>query len=193
MRKARQSQNERSDRELLDACLAGDEMAWQAMVERYERLIYSIALRSGLPEADAADVLQTVFIIVLRRLETLRDSDRFSAWLITTTQRECWRVRNGRQSERLDDVAEPVDPDVAYDDLVIAWEEAQLVHDALGRIGDQCRKLIEMLFLWDDRPSYQVVSAELGIAVGSIGPVRARCLKRLRTQLKSLGITEPTV
>ncbi len=80
------------DAALLSSCLAGDEDAWRTLVERYSRLAWSIALKSGLSEDDAADAVQNVFTITLRRLESLRDTERFSAWLITTSHRECWRI-----------------------------------------------------------------------------------------------------
>ncbi len=177
------------DAALLSACLRGDQLAWTKLVERYNRLVFSIALRSGLDEQDAADIVQTVFIIVLRRLESLQQPERFSSWLITTTQRECWRLRKSRQHSSLDSVPEQVDPEQDNDDRLIAWQEAQTLHQALSMLGDQCRTLIEMLFLREERPPYQEISAELGIAVGSIGPVRARCLKRLHQQLVTLGVT----
>ena len=93
MRQRRQDTEHHGDASLLAACLAGDQQAWDTLVERYTRLVYSIALKSGLGEQDAADVVQNVFTIVLRRLESLQQPDRFSAWLITTARRESWRFR----------------------------------------------------------------------------------------------------
>jgi RNA polymerase sigma factor (sigma-70 family) len=166
------------------------------LVERYSRLIYSIALKSGLDEDDSADVVQNVFTIVLRRLETLQQTERFSAWLITTSHRESWRVSRLRRAVPVplsDDVPEPPDPapDADTETLVTDWEQAALVHQALDRLGERCRRLIDALFLQDERASYESISETFGIALGSIGPIRARCLKQLRRHLDEMGVIGP--
>lgn len=181
------------DASLLAACLVGDEQAWATLVERYTRLIFSIARKSGLNEEDAADVVQNVFTIVLRRLEALQQPERFSSWLITTSHRESWRVGRGRLDTSSDDAIEPVDPQPPTDHQVIELEHATLVQEAVRQLDDRCRQLIESLFLADDRPSYDEISQHLGIAVGSIGPIRARCLKRLRAQLQTVGVVDASV
>ncbi len=178
------------DAALLRACLAGDQDAWTTLVTRYTRLVYSIALKSGLNEDDAGDVVQNVFTIVLRRLESLQQPDRFSAWLITTTHRESWRVRKLQRNHLLDDGVEPVDPDPTAEDLVVAWEHAGLIHQALDRLGERCRRLLHLLFLRDDGPSYETIATELGIAVGSIGPIRGRCLKQLKGYLADFEVVD---
>lgn len=178
------------DDALLAACLAGNEDAWSLLVERYCRLVYSIARKSGLDEDDAADAVQDVFTNVLRHLESLRDAERFSSWLITTAHRECWRIARAKTHVSLDGLKEPVDPDPSNDELVIEWEHASLMQQALRRLDDRCRHLLESLFLHEERPSYDAISSGLGIAVGSIGPIRARCLQRLRSHLADLGVDD---
>ncbi len=178
------------DAALLRACLAGDQDAWTTLVNRYTRLVYSIALKSGLNEHDAGDVVQNVFTIVLRRLESLQQPDRFSAWLITTTHRESWRIGKPRREHLSDDGVEPVDPDPTAESLVVEWEHAALTHQALEQLGDRCRRLLDLLFLHDAEPGYEVIAAELGIAVGSIGPIRGRCLKQLKGHLAELGVVD---
>jgi RNA polymerase sigma factor (sigma-70 family) len=191
MLRSREQIQDTGDADLLQACLAGDQRAWDLLVERYSRLVFSIARKSGLDEDDAADLTQDVFTIVLRRLESLQQADRFSAWLITTTHREAWRFRKMRRAVPESLPEETIDDDPAMDALVIEWEHAALVHEALGQLGDQCRQLLDLLFLRDDRPRYDAIATELGISIGSIGPIRARCLKRLRAHLSELGIDDP--
>jgi len=191
MRQLQQRSKHDTDAGMLAACLAGDQEAWDLLVERYTRLVYSIAFKSGLGEQDAADVVQNVFTIVLRRLESLQQPDRFSAWLITTTRRESWRIKKRQHETFLGDGVDPVDPDLSADAMVIEWEHASLVHQALQRIDDRCQRLLTLLFLQDTRPGYDVIAAELGIAIGSVGPNRARCLKRLKRHLAELGIVDP--
>lgn len=181
------------DAALLAACLAGDERAWETLVDRYTRLIFSVARKSGLNDDDAADVVQNVLTIVLRRLEALQQPERFSAWLITTSHRESWRVARGRLRTSPDDLAEPVDPDPLTEHQVVAWEHATLVQQAVGQLGERCRRLVEALFLSAERPSYEQISRDLGIAVGSIGPIRARCLKQLEARLEAVGVVDATI
>ncbi|HEV2529848.1 MAG TPA: sigma-70 family RNA polymerase sigma factor [Thermomicrobiales bacterium] len=180
-----------ADAALLAACLAGDQAAWDTLVNRYTRLILSIARRSGLNDEDAADVVQNVFTTVLRRLEALQQPERFSSWLITTTHRESWRVARLRLPVGGDDMPESVDHDPLSEEQVIALERATVVRRGLDLLDARCRRLITSLFLVPDRPSYEDVSADLGIAIGSIGPIRARCLKRLRGHMLDLGLTDP--
>jgi len=191
MRRGLHATQQDENARLLEACLAGDQQAWAELVERYTRLIYSIALKSGLNEHDAADVVQNVFTIVLRRLETLQQPERFSAWLITTTHRECWRLVKSHREVNIEDGVEPIDADPPADAQVVDWEHSALTHRALKQLGDQCQRLLELLFLTEPRTDYKSIGAELGISIGSIGPTRARCLKRLKRHLAELGIVDP--
>lgn len=188
MRATREHIENTSDADLVASCLEGDQVAWEELVNRYSRLIYSIAFKSGLNADDAADVVQNVFVTVLRKLESLRERDRFSSWLITTARRECWHYKSGKKEEILDEEFDVIDQSESTEDSVIAWEEAHLTRRAVDRLGDRCRKLLTTIFLTENRPGYNEIAIELGIAVGSIGPIRARCLKQLRTHISELGM-----
>lgn len=181
---------EQDDPVLIALCLAGDQDAWSELVRRYSRLVYSIAFKSGLDDDAAADLVQDVFTIVLRRLESLRETERFSAWLITTAHRESWRARKRQPEQALDKAIDPVDDDPTAAERVIAWEEASIVHRALAKLGGRCQRLVQMLFLQDPRPSYESIASDLGISIGSIGPTRGRCLKQLRGHIEQLGLTD---
>lgn len=178
---------EHDDRQLIDACLRGDERAWDAFVERYGRLVFSIALRAGLPASDADDVLQTVFAIALRRLETLRDAERVSAWLIRLTYRESWRMRKRqRRASVLDEnVADESEPTV---DELERVERQHLVRRALESLDSRCQELLTALFLESEAPSYEALAERLGMRVGSIGPTRARCFEKMQRELSDLGL-----
>lgn len=178
-----------SDPLLVRACLAGDDGAWNELVDRYGRLVYSIPRRLGLSEADAEDVFQNVFVTLLRSLGQLRDQTRLSAWLITTTRRETWRLgRTGaRRAEDELDESLPADDPAALDD-VLRWEREDGVRQAMLRLDGRCRELLTALFLEPATPSYEAVASRLGIPVGSIGPTRARCFKKLDAILRELGI-----
>jgi RNA polymerase sigma factor (sigma-70 family) len=178
-----------SDPLLVRACLAGDDAAWEELVDRYGRLVYSIPRRLGFSEADAEDVFQNVFVTLLRNLGQLRDQTRLSAWLITTTRRETWRLgrRGTRRAEDELDESLPADEPDSLDD-VLRWEREQGVRQAMRRLDDRCRELLTALFLEPATPSYEAIASRLGIPVGSIGPTRARCFKKLDAILRELGI-----
>lgn len=184
-------ENQPGDNDLLKACLTGDQDAWAELVERYHRLIFSIGRNQGLPPEDSADLVQNVLTIVLRRLETIQDRDRFSAWLITITKREAWRLyRHEPPFDPIDEV-HLVDGQSLPEDDVIAWERALLVRAAVDRLTDTCRLLVSALFFERHPVSYAELSARLDMPVGSIGPTRARCFAKLAAELASVGVVDP--
>jgi len=174
------------DAALVQACLAGQEKAWEELVDRYGRLVYSIPRRMGMSPTDADDVFQDVFATLLRYLGSLRDQSLLAAWLITTTRRECWR--RGRSAMRGVELTETIVDEAAtpFED-VDRWEREQSVRQAMRRLDDRCRDLLTALFLEPATPSYERIAERLGIAVGSIGPTRARCFRKLDAILRELG------
>lgn len=179
----------REDKALVEACLRGDASAWDELVERYGRLVYSIPRKLGLSDSDADDVFQVVFGIVLRRLETLRDVDRLSAWLIRTTYRESWRLGKRRRRERPDELPAGLSDDgEPTEEQTLALERQQLVRQALGQIDPRCRALLEALFFCADTPDYQAIAEKLNMKIGSIGPTRARCFQKLEALLRRAGL-----
>lgn len=179
----------RDDVALVQACLAGESGAWDELVERYGRLVFASARRCGLNAEDAEDVFQNVFLIMLRRLETLRDQARLSSWLITTTYRESWRLARSRRDATTAELDDQIrDTGEAPPEEVARLEREQLVHAALGRIDERCRNLLTALFLDAGEPSYEEISARFGMAIGSIGPTRARCFRKLERSLSEVGI-----
>ena len=97
-RLARDGQSSPSDFELLTACRAGDPEAWEVLVERYERLVFSVALRNGVTREEAADITQMTFIALLESIEKLREEQRVASWLMSVARRLAWRQR--RRSDR---------------------------------------------------------------------------------------------
>jgi RNA polymerase sigma factor (sigma-70 family) len=167
-----------TDRELLQACRRGNQQAWEQLVARYERLIYSVALRSGLSREDAADVTQTTFIALLDSMDRLRDDQRLPFWLMTVARRQSWRLRRRRGQEL------PLgDPGEATADPIDDWERTAVVHEALHRLAAPCRDLLVALYFDPSKPSYAQVAERLGRAVGGLGPMRGRCLERMRALL----------
>lgn len=167
-----------SDLELLSACRAGDQDAWELLVERYERLVFSVALRNGMSREEAADITQMTFVALLESIGKLRHEQRLASWLMSVARRLAWRQR--RRSEREGRLIEQAS---APEDPFAAWERIAVIHDGLQRLGPACRDLLLALYFDPTAPSYAVVAERLGRRVGGIGPMRARCLKRLRALL----------
>ena len=169
---------------LVTRARTGEKQAWDALVERYAPLIWSFCRRYRLGRADADDVAQTVWLRLLEQLDKIRDPAALPGWLATTTQRECGRVL--RAAWRPQALGHALDagniPDrqtgTAEQELLLAERNAAL-REALTRLPPGCQRLIAML-IQDPPVRYAKISAELGIPVGSIGPIRSRCLEKLR-------------
>jgi RNA polymerase sigma factor (sigma-70 family) len=178
------------DRDLILRCRQGSAGAWHQLLNKYERLVYSIPLRYGLSRDDAADVAQITFTILIQNMDSVAEDSRLGPWLVTVARRHTWRLmeRNRRESasERLEvaDVAERAVLLGNNDaDSIEHWELSQWLDGALSKLGERCRELLLALYFQPERSSYAEVAADLGIPVGSIGPSRARCLKSLRQVL----------
>lgn len=175
-----------SDGKLVEACRLGKPQAWDALVERYERLVYSIPLRYGLPKSESDDVFQAVWLALLRHLDNLKEPERIGAWLAVTTRRACWEKRRGLSYERERDVDPAGLPErnrldeKLPEQIVEQFEQSRAMETALQKLGERCRKLIWFLYQDPSRPGYTQIAEKLNMAVGAIGPTRARCLKKLR-------------
>jgi RNA polymerase sigma factor (sigma-70 family) len=170
--------------DLVTRAKIGDQQAWDALVDRYAPLIWSICSRYRLNHADAEDVNQSVWLTLVSHLGSLRNPAALPGWLATTTQRECSRARRAERSrspamqvldaENIPDEQNPV----AEEEVLIAERNAAL-RDALSGLPPCSQQLIALL-IQDPPVPYTKISAMLGIPVGSIGPQRARCLEKLR-------------
>jgi RNA polymerase sigma factor (sigma-70 family) len=171
-------------------------MAWEQLIARYKRLVYAVPRRSGLDEDLAAEVFQTVFVKLLERINHIEQPERISAWLVTTARRETWRTskreRAASAAVSLDADDEDEQSDISddaptLDELVLRFEEAQIIRTAIGSLGERCRALITLLFYHPNSPSYAQIGAALGVKEGSIGQIRARCLQKLLNVLDAMG------
>jgi len=162
----------------------GERQAWDALVDRYAPLIWSICRRYRLEAADAADAAQNVWLQLVDQLDSLRDPAALPGWLATTTRRECGRI--ARAARRPCDagyaLAAGTIPDdhaqAAGQDLLAAERHAAL-RTAFGQLPPGCQQLLALL-IDDPALSYAEIGARLGIPAGSIGPTRRRCLDKLR-------------
>ena len=175
-------------------CLRGDEEAWAALVEKYKNLIYSIPVKQGFSPQDAADVFQRVCLLLLAELPRLRQPKALPAWLIRVTSRECsrWRQQERRfvQGEPGDDEWPAAEGTAEHPEQLMADViDEQRLREAISSLSPRCQRLIEMLFFETPTRPYSEVATSLGLATGSVGFIRGRCLERLRRQLETLGLT----
>jgi RNA polymerase sigma factor (sigma-70 family) len=182
----------RTDRELVTACISGDEQAWSELIDRYNRLIFSIPLKQGLDRDQAADIFQAVCLDLVAELPRLRDPQALPAWLIQTTLHKVskWRRRNDRFVADDGTHAEQAPaPEADMPDAVIRdVQQAQAMREAVSGLSERCQRMVQMLFFETPARPYKDVAAQLGVATGSIGFLRGRCLDRLRSALEGIGL-----
>jgi RNA polymerase sigma factor (sigma-70 family) len=182
------------DRAIVEACLGGDSEAWEALILRYQRLIYSIPIRAGFSPVDAADIFQSVCLTLFQKLATLRKQDKISSWLMTITSRECWRVVEKRRREtkpsiydqdyEQDIVNRLASEEPLADERRISFERQQTVRGAIDGLSERCRQLIRLLFYANEETSYADIARQIKAPLNSIGATRARCLQKLKRILE---------
>jgi RNA polymerase sigma factor (sigma-70 family) len=172
---------------LLQAARAGQQDAVGQLVTELSPLLWQVARAAGLSTGDAEDVLQTAWLRLLDHLNDIHAAGALTAWLVTTTRREAWRVRAVARKQVPSDT-EWLDavPDSApsTEELAVTNEQRRQLWAALGRLSERCQELLRIV-AFVPRPDYDVVAAELGMPRGSIGPTRGRCLAKLRELLNS--------
>jgi RNA polymerase sigma factor (sigma-70 family) len=160
----------------------GDAAALERLVRTLTPVLWHLARAYGLDRETAEDVVQTTWLALVRRADTLRDPQAVWRWATVTARREAWRMSRAGNRET---VAEPPTLDAAApavpgpEGTVLADATARALWRQVGRLTDRCRRLLRVI-AFDERPDYASLSAELGMPVGSIGPTRGRCLEKLR-------------
>jgi RNA polymerase sigma factor (sigma-70 family) len=183
----RASQPDRSARiaRLVNAARQGSEDALGEIVTEFSPMLWHIARAAGLSTGDAEDVLQTVWMRLLAHLDGIHDSAALAGWLVTTTRREAWRVREaGRKQLPADSelFSALPDPGPGSEEQVIIDDQRRALWQAIGRLDKRCQEL-QRIIAFVPRPDYAAVAAQLGMRIGSIGPTRGRCLAKLRVLL----------
>jgi RNA polymerase sigma factor (sigma-70 family) len=182
-----------TERDLIRACRSGDAAAWEDLLNRYERLVFSIPLNYGLAAEDAADIAQITFTILLQSLDHLPDDLRLPGWLATVARRHTWRLMSRRRREAVNPQG-----DIAQDERFggVADERERLellewLNHGLSLLDQRCSQLLMALYFDSQQPSYAQVAERLHMPVGSIGPTRARCLEQMKKHLERATQPEP--
>jgi RNA polymerase sigma factor (sigma-70 family) len=169
---------------LLERAQGGDRVALEEIVARLMPLVWNVARAQNLDHETASDVAQTVWLTLLQHIGDIRTSRALASWLVTVTRREARRVRAAQR--RCDPVEQQEldrgDPTVDIESAVTDSEQYRSLWRNLRRLSPRCQELLRIV-AFTDRPCYAAVSEALGMPKGSIGPIRGRCLSRLRTLL----------
>ena len=179
---------------IVSAAANGDQGAWDQIVERYSGLLWAVVRAHRLSAADGADVVQTTWLRLIEHLPQIRNREGIGSWLATTARRECLRLlRSGGRCQPSDEIELLVDARADHAEidsgLLTAERDAEL-WAAFSRLPARDQALLRLLAV-DSPPSYQEISAALGMPIGSIGPTRARSLERLRRELSRASRRAP--
>jgi RNA polymerase sigma factor (sigma-70 family) len=168
--------------ELVRAAADGDQAAWDAIVDRFQGLVWATARAHRLSRDDAADVAQTTWLRLVESLDRIREPERLGAWLVTTARRECLRhIRLHLRELPGDDTDVFEAPDDDAPELALLTQERDAgLWRAFTRLSERCQTLLRLL-VSQDEPSYEAISAALDMPIGAIGPTRMRCLEKLRS------------
>jgi RNA polymerase sigma factor (sigma-70 family) len=181
-----------SDQQLVQACLRGDEAAWSALIRRYQNVMYFFARRYGASSADAADVFQLVCAELFVSLPRLRNQQSLRSWIMTVSAHQAYHWKRGflKRAKR-----EACDNDAAFDTLSTPpsaefelRQRDDAMRAAINQLPPRCQVLVRLLFYEDPPLPYEAVAQRLGLATGSIGLTRSRCLKKLQRILDGTAV-----
>jgi len=174
---------------MVNEARSGHAEAFNGLVTEFTPMLWQVARATGLGRADAEDVVQTAWLNLLSHLDTIHTPAALTAWLVTTTKREAWRVRKAGHRQT------PEDPEVLIlipdhadgsEERVILADEHQQLRKAFLTLEPRCRELLRIV-AFVPRPDYSEMAIRLGMARGSVGPTRGRCLEKLRAALGEGG------
>ncbi|SYZ72544.1 putative RNA polymerase sigma factor, sigma-70 family [Candidatus Zixiibacteriota bacterium] len=180
-----------NDCELWQKIIEGDNEAWARLIRKYQSLVYAVSTRAGLSLSDCADCFQQTWVILFKNRHHIKDPARLSAWLVTTAKREALRLR--RRAERFEEDAEDfslISEDPLPDREVELLECQAQLEIALKEIDTRCRNVLKAFFYAPEEKSYDEIAKAFGIPANSLGPIRRRCLERLKQILLKTGYFE---
>jgi RNA polymerase sigma factor (sigma-70 family) len=179
------------DERLVSECLNGNQEAWSALIDKYKNLIYSVPVKLRMYD-DAPDIFQAVCLDLLSGLQQLREPRALPKWLMQTCYHKCLQYqrnpekhasRTNQAGEELPIISEQPLPE----HMLAEFEKEQIVRDSISQLNPRCEQMVRMLFYEHPPRPYQEVARDLGVATGSIGFIRGRCLQKLKKQLEKMG------
>jgi RNA polymerase sigma factor (sigma-70 family) len=187
----RESPPQWSDERMVSECLKGNHEAWSALIDKYKNLIYSVPIKLRMYD-DAADIFQAVCVDLLTGLPQLREPRALPKWIMQASYHKClqYQKKAEKASQLTNDEGEDlliVSDQPLPEHMLADLEKEQMVRDSITQLPPRCGQMVHMLFFENPPRSYEEVARELGIATGSIGFIRGRCLNKLKKQLEKLG------
>lgn len=165
------------------AARAGDHVAQRTLVGELNEVLWRAARRAGLDRESAADVVQTAWLRLWRTEDGLKQPRALTKWLLTTVNREAWKVAGHARREVVSDPIDLQEPVIeGIEDGIVRDAEREAVRRAFLAQSERCRRLLAFVSAVA-RPDYDIISEALGMKRGSIGPTRGRCLDKLRKTL----------
>lgn len=177
-----------TDERLVRECVKGNQEAWSVLIDKYKNLIFSIPIKLGMYQ-EAPDIFQSVCLDLLTDLPKLREPRALPKWLMQICYHKC--VRHSRHADNqvsLDDADNVKAENVSVpDELFAQLQQEQMLRNVISELSQLCSNLIRMLFFETPPRPYHAIAEELGLATGSIGFIRGRCLAKLKKQLEEKG------
>ena len=166
----------------------GGQEAWVKLVRRYAGLVNTVALRVGLSALDAEDCAQHTWVALYRNRKVIRDPSKLPSWLIQTTRRHAMRMlqRQSRFSNSPLNV-ELISDNTLPDEELIRLERLDILQYATRQLDGRCQRLLSALFMSPENLSYREIAKAIKISPNSMGPLRSRCLRRLKKILEEMG------
>jgi len=162
------------------------------LIDKYKRLIFSIPVKYGFSPDEATDIFQSVCLEMLSELPNLRKAEALPKWIMQVTAHKCFHRKRQMQrtepSDSVEDRPEQITPPIA-ETILREAEEEQSLRQAIAELPPRSRELVHMLFFEEPTRPYQAIAESLGIATGSIGFIRQRCLEKLRRRLGEIGFS----
>lgn len=170
---------------LFRAWCDGDAGAGGELVALLTPVLWHTARAYRVDPATAEDVVQNAWLALARRREHVRDPQAVLAWLLVTVRRDAARTAASARAAAVDPeplLAARPDPAPGPAATVVDQDRARRLWSAVSRLSERCQRLLRVI-AFSDRPDYASLSVDLGMPLGSIGPTRGRCLKKLRESL----------
>lgn len=168
--------------------LSGNSDAWKELVTKFTPLLMAVARRSGLNQADMDDCVQQTWLTLYRNRDTILDPNKVKTWLTSVVQRKAVRIfRQKVRLERRYSQMEPLPPSKLPDEDLLNLERSIMLQRGIYKLGPQCQRVLKEVFYSPVNLSYKDIAKKLGISVNSLGPIRFRCLKKLKEILKRIG------
>ncbi len=188
-KRQRTHEPETSDERLIQQCLKGDQEAWSALIDKYKNLIYSVPIKYGMYQ-DAGDIFQAVCVDLLQELPKIREYRALPKWLMQTCYHKCLRHQQAAKREvELEPAAaeQHAALDSLPEEMLAQLSEEQTLRGVVAEMPNRCRQMIHMLFFEIPARPYEEIAKALGLATGSIGFIRGRCLSQLRKRLEKIA------